>query len=130
MIEITNTIIKTNNGMKKNLDQTKQLVTDNISSIFTKQDVLDILNNIDTRSDIDNIKGMADKIQKEFKYELECIINQIVDKDEVTLELHGNEILVDDVPIDSDIIEKALEDVLETLVADFEEQEEKRTFTS
>jgi predicted methyltransferase len=67
---------------------------------------------------------------KEFKYELECIINQIVDKDEITLELHGNEILVDDVPIDSDIIEKALEDVLETLVADFEEQEEKRTFTS
>jgi hypothetical protein len=130
MIEITNKIIPTTNGMKIKLNEAKEMVKTSISSIFTKQDVLDILNNIDTRSDIDNIKGMVDKIQKDFKYELECIIDKIVDKDEVTLELHGNEILVDDVPIDTDAIEQALEDVLETLVADFEEQEEKRTLTA
>jgi hypothetical protein len=130
MIEITNKIIPTTNGMKIKLNEAKEMVKTSISSIFTKQDVLDILNNIDTRSDIDNIKGMVDKIQKDFKYELECIIDKIVDKDEVTLELHGNEILVDDVPIDTEAIEQALEDVLETLVADFEEQEEKRTLTA
>ena len=50
------------------------------------------------------------------------VLERIVDKDDITLELNGNEIYVDDIEINTSVIEDVLSDVLESLEADFEEQ--------
>jgi hypothetical protein len=130
MIEITNKIIPTTNGMKIKLNEAKEMVKTSISSVFTKHDVIELLERLDMESDIDNITEIFNKIKTEFAHGLRCIEENIVDTDNIRLELYGKEIIIDNVDIEFENIESVLEDVLETLVADFEEQEEKRTLTA
>ena len=104
------------------LTEAKELLNNNISSIYTKQDVLSLLDRLDTGSSIENITELFNKIRSEFSSDLTRVIERIVDKDDIKLELYGNEIIIDDVEIDTDVIEGVLSDVLESLEADFEEQ--------
>lgn len=104
------------------LTEAKELLNNNISSIYTKQDVLSLLDRLDTGSSIENITEIFNKIRSEFSSDLTRVIERIVDKDDIKLELYGNEIIIDDVEIDTDVIEGVLSDVLESLEADFEEQ--------
>jgi hypothetical protein len=122
MIEITSTIIKTNNGMKKNLDQTKQLVTDSISSIFTKQDVLDILGNIAMVNDKEVAIDAFRKIEMEFNHRIMHIKDGLANVDEAEFELNGNEIMCTNVEVDTDKIVAILEEVISDIETDFEEQ--------
>jgi Zn-dependent M32 family carboxypeptidase len=107
---------------KIKLTEAKELLNNNISSIYTKQDVLSLLDRLDTGSSIENITEIFNKIRSEFSSDLTRVIERIVDKDDIKLELYGNEIIIDDVEIDTDVIEGVLSDVLESLEADFEEQ--------
>ena len=107
---------------KIKLTEAKELLNNNISSIYTKQDVLDLLERLDMGSDIYNITEIFKKIKEEFSSDLTHVLERIVDKDDITLELNGNEIYVDDIEINTSVIEDVLSDVLESLEADFEEQ--------
>ena len=107
---------------KIKLTEAKELLNNNISSIYTKQDVLNLLDRLDMGSDIDNITELFKKIKEEFSNDLTHVLERIVDKDDITLELNGNEIYVDDIEINTSVIEDVLSDVLESLEADFEEQ--------
>jgi len=107
---------------KMKLTEAKELLNNNISSIYTKQDVLSLLDRLDTGSSIENITELFNKIRSEFSSDLTRVIERIVDKDDIKLELYGNEIIIDDVEIDTDVIIGVLEDVLDSLEADFEEQ--------
>lgn len=107
---------------KIKLTEAKELLNNNISSIYTKQDVLDLLDRLDMGSNIDNITEIFKKIKMEFSSDLTHVLERIVDKDDITLELNGNEIYVDDIEINTSVIEDVLSDVLESLEADFEEQ--------
>ena len=107
---------------KIKLTEAKELLNNNISSIYTKQDVLDLLDRLDMGSNIDNITEIFKKIKEEFSNDLTHVLERIVDKDDITLELNGNEIYVDDIEINTSVIEDVLSDVLESLEADFEEQ--------
>ena len=106
---------------KIKLTEAKELLNNNISSIYTKQDVLDLLDRLDMGSNIDNITEIFKKIKEEFSNDLTHVLERIVDKDDITLELNGNEIYVDDIEINTSVIEDVLSDVLESLEADFEE---------
>ena len=107
---------------KIKLTEAKELLNNNISSIYTKQDVLDLLDRLDMGSNIDNITEIFKKIKEEFSNDLTHVLERIVDKDDITLELNGNEIYVDDIEINTSVIEDVLSDVLESLEEDFEEQ--------
>jgi len=107
---------------KIKLTEAKELLNNNISSIYTKQDVLDLLDRLDTGSSIENITEICNKIRSEFSSDLTYVLEQIVDKGDITLELNGNEIYVDNLEINTDVIENVLSDVLENLGKDFEEQ--------
>ena len=107
---------------KIKLTEAKELLNNNISSIYTKQDVLDLLDRLDMGSNIDNITEIFKKIKEEFSNDLTHVLERIVDKDDITLELNGNEIYIDDIEINTSVIEDVLSDVLESLEADFEEQ--------
>ena len=107
---------------KIKLTEAKELLNNNISSIYTKQDVLDLLERLDTESSIEYITEIFKKIKMEFSSDLTHVLERIVDKDDITLELNGNEIYVDDIEINTSVIEDVLSDVLESLEADFEEQ--------
>ena len=51
---------------KIKLTEAKELLNNNISSIYTKQDVLDLLERLDMGSDIYNITEIFKKIKEEF----------------------------------------------------------------
>ena len=109
--------------MKKiKLTEAKELLNNNISSIYTKQDVLGLLDRLDMESDTEHITEIFKKIKMEFSSDLTHVLERIVDKDNITLELNGNEIYVDDVEINTDVIESVLEEVLDSLEQDFEER--------
>jgi len=107
---------------KIKLTEAKELLNNNISSIYTKQDVLDLLDKLDMESNTEHIKELFNNIKMEFSNDLTHVIEQIVDKDNIRLELCGNEILIDDVEIDTDVIVGVLEDVLDNLESVLEEQ--------
>jgi hypothetical protein len=73
-------------------------------------------------SDTEHITELFKKIKAEFSSNLTHIIDRIVDKDDIRLELNGNEIIIDDVEIDTDVIEDALSDVLDDLESVLEER--------
>jgi hypothetical protein len=107
---------------KIKLTEAKELLNNNISSIYTKQDVLGLLDRLDLGSDTEHITELFKKIKAEFSSDLTHVLERIVDKDNITLELNGNEIYVDDIEINTDVIESVLEDVLDNLESVLEEQ--------
>lgn len=108
---------------KIKLTEAKELLNNNISSIYTKQDVLDLLDRLDMESNTERIKELFNNIKMEFSHDLIRVIDRIVDKDDIRLELSGNEILIDDVEIDTDVIVGVLEDVLDNLESVLEERD-------
>jgi hypothetical protein len=107
---------------KIKLTEAKELLNNNISSIYTKQDVLSLLDRLDMESDTEHITELFKKIKAEFSSDLTHVLERIVDKDDVRLELNGNEIYIEDIEINTDVIESVLEDVLDNLESVLEEQ--------
>jgi len=100
---------------KIKLTEAKELVENSISSIFNKQDVLALLGSIDMEPDMGNIKEIFEKITINFAHGLRCSEEGIIDKDNIELELNGNEISVYRVDVDLEHIESVLEEVLDDL---------------
>jgi hypothetical protein len=108
---------------KIKLNEAKEMVKTSISSLFTKQDVIELLEKLDTGStDMDTVKEILHKVKVDFGHELQCVIEQIVDKDNIKLELCGNEILIEDVEVDVEVIEGVLEELIDNLESVLEEQ--------
>ena len=106
------------------LTEAKQLVTNNmISSIYTKQDVLNLLDKIETEGDMGKFKETLERLKSEFEHGLTFVRDQIVDSSDVTFELDGNKIIVDDVPVDMDIITNVLEELVDELIGNLENQD-------
>jgi Zn-dependent M32 family carboxypeptidase len=107
---------------KIKLTEAKELLNNNISSIYSKQDVLDLLDRLDMGSNTEHITEIFNKIKTEFAHGLRCIEENIVDTDNIRLELYGKEIIIDNVDIEFENIESVLEEVLDSLEQDFEER--------
>jgi hypothetical protein len=107
---------------KIKLQEAKELLNNNISSIYTKQDVLNLLDRLDMgTADMDTVKEILHKVKVDFAHGLQCVIEQIVDKDNIKLELCGNEILIEDVEVDVEVIEGVLEELIDVVTEDFED---------
>ena len=105
---------------KMKLSKAVELVENSISSIFNKQDVLALLGSIDTEPDMENIKEIFNKVKTNFAHGLRCSEEGIIDKDDIELELNGNEISVYRVDVDLEHIENVLEEVLDDLEIEIE----------
>jgi hypothetical protein len=105
---------------KIKLTEAKELLNNNISSIYTKQDVLGLLDRLDMESDTEHIKEVFDKVKVNFAHGLRCAEEGIVNKDNIELELNGNEISVYRVDVDLEHIESVLEEVLDDLEIEIE----------
>jgi hypothetical protein len=105
---------------KIKLTEAKELLNNGISSIYTKQDVLDLLDKLDLGSDIEYVKVVFDKVKTNFAHGLRCAEEGIIDKDDIELELNGNEISVYRVDVDLEHIESVLEEVLDDLEIEIE----------
>ena len=102
------------------LTEVKELLNNGISSIYTKEDVLGLLEKIDMESNMESIKEIFQKVKEDFAHGLRCSEEGIIDKDDIELELNGNEISVYRVDIDLEHIENVLEEVLDNLEVDLE----------
>jgi hypothetical protein len=102
------------------LTEVKELLNNGISSIYTKEDVLSLLEKIDMESDTEHIKEIFDKVKTNFAHGLRCAEEGIIDKDDIELELNGNEISVYRVDVDLEHIESVLEEVLDDLEIEIE----------
>ena len=102
------------------LSKVNELVENNISSIYTKEDVLALLGSIDMEPDMKSIKEMFDKVKVNFAHLLRSVEEGIVDKDDIELELDGREILVYRVNVNLEHIESVLEEVLDDLEIEIE----------
>jgi hypothetical protein len=88
-----------------------ELVTDSISSIFTKHDVLELINRIDAESnDVSNLSEL-----KEFlaDYLSDALGSDSVDLDSAEFELDGNTITLTNVEVDTYSIESAVRDAID-----------------
>jgi hypothetical protein len=102
------------------LTEVKELLNNGISSIYTKEDVLGLLEKIDMESNMESIKEIFQKVKEDFAHGLRCAEEGIIDKDDIELELNGNEISVYRVDVDLEHIENVLEEVLDNLEVDLE----------
>jgi len=104
----------------KTLEQTLVAVEENLSSIFTKEDVISLLNNIKQENEEDNKVMLSDQqkedILSEIMQSIEYVESDIVDKDNVRFEVDStNYITIDSVDVDFNVIRHAVKDVLYNL---------------
>jgi hypothetical protein len=104
--------------MKRTIEQTQEAVQENVSSIFTKDDVLELLRNIEQTSP--NISDETkESIISDIMQSLEYESDNFIEKDSIRLEIDSNNyVSVDYVDIDFDVIKNVVRDVI--LNADFE----------
>jgi len=104
--------------MKRTIEQTQEAVQENVSSIFTKDDVLELLRNIEQTSP--NISDETkESIISDIMQSLEYESDNFIDKDSIRLEIDSNNyVSVDYVDVDFEVIKNVVRDVI--LNADFE----------
>lgn len=104
----------------KTLEQTLVAVEENLSSIFTKEDVISLLNNIKQENEEDNKVMLSDQqkedILSDIMQSIEYVESDIVDKDSVRFEVDStNYITIDSVDVDFNVIRHAVKDILYNL---------------
>ena len=104
----------------KTLEQTLVAVEENLSSIFTKEDVISLLNNIKQENEEDNKVMLSDQqkedILSDIMHSIEYVESDIVDKDSVRFEVDStNYITIDSVDVDFNVIRHAVKDILYNL---------------
>ena len=95
-------------------------VEENLSSIFTKEDVISLLNNIKQENEEDNKVMLSDQqkedILSDIMQSIEYVESDIVDKDSVRFEVDStNYITIDSVDVDFNVIRHAVKDILYNL---------------
>lgn len=97
--------------MKRTIDQTLLAVENNVSSIFTKEDVLELLKNIEQETQLSD--EQRESIVSDIMQNIEYAEDNLIDKDSVRLDIDSsNYITIDRVEIDFDAIRHAVKDVI------------------
>lgn len=100
--------------MKRTIGQTLLVVEQNLSSIFTKEDVVALLRNIEEEAELSDDK--KEEIISDIMQSIENEESNIVDKDSVRLTIDSsNYISVDSFDVEFSIIRNAVKDVIENL---------------
>jgi hypothetical protein len=97
--------------MKRTIGQTLVAVENNVSSIFTKEDVVELLKNIEQETQLSD--EQRESIVADIMQNIEYAEDSIVDKDSVRLDIDSsNYVTIDNVEIDFDTIRNAVKDVI------------------
>lgn len=97
--------------MKRTIDQTLIAVEQNVSSIFTKEDVLELLKNIEQETQLSN--EQKESIVADIMQNIEYAEDDLIDKDSVRLDIDSsNYITIDRLDINFDTIRHAVEGVI------------------
>lgn len=97
--------------MKRTIDQSILAVENNLSSVFTKEDVLELLKNIEQETNLTD--EQRESIVSDIMQNIEYAEDNIIDKDSVRLDIDSsNYITIDRVDIDFDTIRHAVKDVI------------------
>ena len=100
--------------MKRTIGQTLIAVEQNVSTIFTKDDVVALLRNIEEETELSDEKK-ADIIN-DIMQSIESEESNIVDKDSIRLTIDSsNYISVDSFDVEFNIIRNAVKDIIEDL---------------
>ena len=109
-----------------NIQNTISKVSNNMSSLFSKEDVIKLLTDLDTEIRNENPKGRIDKddLLTTFRQVLsEKVWDSVVDKDDIHLSLsYDNRIEVEDVPINEDFLIDEAVDALEAVYNALDEE--------
>jgi hypothetical protein len=100
--------------MKRTIEQTLIAVEQNVSSIFTKEDVVELLRNIDEETELSDDK--KEEIISDIMQTLENDEDNIIDKDSIRLSIDSsNYVSVERFDVDFGLIRTAVRDVIENL---------------
>lgn len=100
--------------MKRTIGQTLIAVEQNVSSIFTKEDVVELLRNIEEETELSNDK--KEEIISDIMQSIENEESNIVDKDSIRLTIDSsNYVSVDSFDVEFSIIRNAVRDIIENL---------------
>jgi hypothetical protein len=100
--------------MKRTIGQTLIAVEQNVSSIFTKEDVVALLRNIEEETELSDDK--KEEIISDIMQSLENDEDNIIDKDSVRLNIDSsNYVSVERFDVDFSLIRTAVRDVIENL---------------
>lgn len=100
--------------MKRTIGQTLIAVEQNVSSIFTKEDVVELLRNIEEETEISDEK--KSEIISDIMQTLENDEDNIIDKDSIRLSIDSsNYVSVERFDVDFGLIRTAVRDVIENL---------------
>jgi hypothetical protein len=99
--------------MKRTIEQTLLAVEQNVSSIFTKEDVVELLRNIDEETELSDDK--KEEIISDIMQTLENDEDNIIDKDSIRLSIDSSNVSVERFDVDFGLIRTAVRDVIENL---------------
>ena len=100
--------------MKRTIGQTLVAVEQNVSSIFTKEDVVELLRNIEEETELSDEK--KSEIISDIMQSLENDEDNIIDKDSIRLSIDSsNYVSVERFDVDFGLIRTAVKDVIENL---------------
>lgn len=100
--------------MKRTIGQTLVAVEQNVSSIFTKEDVVELLRNIEEETELSDDK--KSEIISDIMQSLENDEDNIIDKDSIRLSIDSsNYVSVERFDVDFGLIRTAVRDVIENL---------------
>jgi hypothetical protein len=100
--------------MKRTIGQTLIAVEQNVSSIFTKEDVVALLKNIEEETELSDEK--KSEIISDIMQTLENDEDNIIDKDSIRLSIDSsNYVSVERFDVDFGLIRTAVRDVIENL---------------
>jgi hypothetical protein len=100
--------------MKRTIGQTLIAVEQNVSSIFTKEDVVELLRNIEEETELSDEK--KSEIISDIMQTLENDEDNIIDKDSIRLSIDSsNYVSVERFDVDFGLIRTAVRDVIENL---------------
>jgi len=100
--------------MKRTIGQTLIAVEQNVSSIFTKEDVVALLRNIEEETELSDEK--KSEIISDIMQTLENDEDNIIDKDSIRLSIDSsNYVSVERFDVDFGLIRTAVRDVIENL---------------
>jgi CRISPR/Cas system CSM-associated protein Csm4 (group 5 of RAMP superfamily) len=100
--------------MKRTIGQTLLVVEQNLSSIFTKEDVVELLRNIEEEAELSDYK--KDEIINEIMQSIESEESNLVDRDSIRLTIDSsNYISIDSFDVEFGLIRNVVKDIIENL---------------
>jgi hypothetical protein len=100
--------------MKRTIGQTLLAVEQNLSSVFTKEDVVELLRNIEEEAELSDYK--KDEIINDIMQSIESEESNLVDRDSIRLTIDSsNYISIDSFDVEFGLIRNVVKDIIENL---------------